>query len=81
MIGRLHLDICEQNKLIPNNVDVRLQLQISKPEFCLIIPDTDKHKYKLNIANAVLYIRQVKLNPSIMLAQEKSERINFQISH
>ncbi len=72
MIGRLHLDICEQDKLIPNNVDVRLQLQISKPEFCLIIPDTDKHKYKLNIANAVLYVRQVKLNPSVMLAQEKS---------
>ena len=39
MIERLHVDICEQDKLIPNNVDVQLQLQISKPEFFLIMPE------------------------------------------
>ena len=46
MVGRLNIDICEQEKFIVNDVDVRLKLVLGKPEFSLMNVDSPKYKYK-----------------------------------
>ena len=53
MMGHLRLDICEQDKLIVNNVDACLKLVLNKPEFCLMDVDKNKYKYKIEIDNAI----------------------------
>ena len=53
MMGHLHLDICEQDKLIVNNADACLKLVLKKQEFFLMNVDKNKYKYKIEIDNAV----------------------------
>jgi hypothetical protein len=65
MYGRLHVDMFFQDRLLINNVNVRLKLNRSKDAFCII---SNCKSSKLKITQAMLTVRKVKVNPKIMLA-------------
>ena len=65
MYGRLHVDMFFQDRLLINNVNVRLRLTRSKDTFCLM---SDKATSKCKITKAILTVRKVRVNPKIMLA-------------
>ena len=68
--GRLHIDLGFQEKILPSNLDVRITLTPTKPEFWLQSFD-DGGTYKASIEAATLYVRRVKLTPTKQIAFEK----------
>ena len=67
IIGRIHGDILF-NRYLLNEVGMRLKLVRSEDAFCLM-GDNDA---KLHITHASLFVRKVKLSPSVFLAQAKA---------
>lgn len=65
MIGRLHCDIFQQNRLLLNLVDLKVKLIRSKPEFCLL-SSTEDAKYKVVLNHASLFIRKTKVSPGVI---------------
>ncbi|KAF0139349.1 MAG: hypothetical protein FD143_3570, partial [Ignavibacteria bacterium] len=76
LIGRPHLDLFHQEKLIPANVDLKLKLIPNTSDFLLktaapVDVDHPQINYKVQIMSARLYIRTKEISPSLILAQEK----------
>lgn len=68
MIGRLHLDMFHQERLLLNMVDVKIKLIRSKPEFCLL----GDGKYKLSLENTSLFVRKIRVSAGVILGHAKS---------
>ena len=66
MVGRLHSDIFFQNKYLLNGVDMKVKLIRSKNEFCLV-SSSEEPDYKVKILEAKLFVRRMKVSPSIQL--------------
>ena len=71
MLGRIHSDLFYQPKYLPNDMTLRVRLVRNKNEFCLMT-DTAAEGYKLRIRDCKIYIRKVKLSPSIFVAHAKA---------
>ena len=71
LIGQLHCDIFQQNRLLINLVDIKIKMIRSKPEFCLISP-TDVSGFKVVLEQASMFIRKVKVNPAVSIAHAKA---------
>jgi hypothetical protein len=69
LTGRIHGDIFQQNKLIINGVSLKLKLIRSTDAFCLM--RVSSYLPKLIIKDAVLFIKKVRINPSILSAHAK----------
>ena len=69
MTGRPHCDIFHQNRYILNGVDIKVRLVPSKSAFNLM---SANDVYKSNILHASLFIRKIRLNPSVSLAHAKA---------
>ena len=70
MIGRLHSDIFFQPRYMLNEVTAKIRLTRSKDSFCLMCAGANT--YRVSIVGAALFIRKVKLNPSVLLAHAKT---------
>jgi hypothetical protein len=70
MIGRIHSDIFFQDRYMLNEVNTRIRLVRSKDAFCLMAHGATP--YKITIVDAVLFIRKVKISPSVFLAHAKT---------
>ena len=70
MIGQLHCDIFQQNRLMINMVDIKIKMIRSKPEFCLVSPTGNG--YKVVLEHASMFIRKVKVNPAVSIAHAKA---------
>lgn len=68
MYGNLHCDIFNQDKFMINGVDMTVKLIKAKNEFVLM----GEHKGHLEIIDANLFVRKVKINPSILVAHTKA---------
>ena len=73
---KLQTDLGFQNRLIPNEVDLRITLTRAKDSFCLQSFDTvdaqnPQEQYKLSVTHAELQVRKVKLEPSCQVGLEK----------
>ena len=68
MIGRIHGDIFFQERYMLNGVGMKLKLVRSKDAFCLM----GATGAKLQITHASLFVRKVKLSPSVFLAHAKA---------
>ena len=68
MMGRLHADIFFQERYMLNEVGVKIKLVRSKDTFCIMgaIP------CKAKIMHASLFVRKVKLMPSVFVAHAKT---------
>ena len=69
MIGHLHCDVLNQEKLLINGVEVRVRLVRSCDSFCLVDPTGC---YSVHIDEANLLVRRVKISPGVLLAHAQS---------
>lgn len=68
LYGHLHCDIFNQNKYLINGVEVAIRLVKQKPEFCLLSAAAST----FDITEANLYVRKVRINPSILVAHART---------
>ncbi|XP_035205173.1 uncharacterized protein F54H12.2-like [Stegodyphus dumicola] len=68
MIGRLHLDMFHQKRLLLIMVDMKIKLIRSKPELCLL----GEGEFKVLLEQASLFVRKVRLSPGVVLGHAKS---------
>jgi len=68
MIGRLHGDLFFQERYMLNEVGMKIKLVKSKGNFCLM----GEAGAKLHVTHASLFVRKVKLSPSVLLAHAKA---------
>ena len=69
MMGRIHADVFFQERYLLNEVNIKMKLTRSKTNFCLMSENAGP---KVQILNATLYARKVKLLPSVYLAHAKA---------
>lgn len=69
MMGRIHADIFCQERYMLNEVTTKIKLVRSKDLFSIHQPEAESAK--VNIVSAAMYIRKVKLSPSLFLAHAK----------
>lgn len=69
LYGQIHCDLFNQNKYLINGVEVAIRLVKEKPQFCLM-SDADGATFTITEAN--LYVRKVKINPSILVAHART---------
>ena len=70
MIGRIHSDIFFQQRYMLNEVNTKIRLSRSKDTFCLM--STPAHTFRVIIVSAALFIRKVKVSPSVYMAHAKT---------
>ena len=67
MIGQLHCDLFNQDKMLINGVEMRVRLVRSKDAFYLM-DSTNDGRFGIKIKEATLIVRRVKINPGILTA-------------
>ena len=72
MMGRLHLDMCFQERYLLNEVNVKIRLTRSKDAFCLM----GANARTVKIVSAVLIVRKARLSPSVALAHAKGLEVS-----
>ncbi|XP_067419406.1 uncharacterized protein F54H12.2-like [Emydura macquarii macquarii] len=65
LLGHLHSDLFFQEKLLLNDVDVKIKLTHSKDAFCLM--DNAAEGYNLCIISASLFVKKVRVAPGVRL--------------
>ncbi|GFY77595.1 uncharacterized protein F54H12.2 [Trichonephila inaurata madagascariensis] len=68
MIGRLHEDLFNPDRLLLNLVDLKIKLIRSKPEFCLM----GNESYKIVFDHVSIFVRKVHINPGVPIAHAKA---------
>ena len=68
LTGRLHVDLCQQDRLILNGVPINIKLWQNSDRFRLLSKD-GAESYKVTITDASLKVASVKVNPDVILGQ------------
>lgn len=69
LIGHVHNDLFNQDKLLLNGVEIGMKLVQARDGFALMDPTG---VYKPHITEAALFVRRVKINPSILMENERT---------
>ena len=69
----LSVDMFETERLLVSDADITMKIFFNEPKFFLMSP-TDNASYKLSLEEAVLYVRKVRVTPSIL--NEIDARLN-----
>ncbi|XP_061177786.1 uncharacterized protein F54H12.2-like [Saccostrea echinata] len=64
LLDRLHLDLFQQDRFLPNRIDVRLRFNRARPDFYMMTAQANTGKVK--ILSIVLWVRKVKPSPTLM---------------
>ncbi|XP_062616751.1 uncharacterized protein F54H12.2-like [Saccostrea cucullata] len=70
LLDRLHLDLFQQDRFLPNGVDVRLRFNRARPAFYMMIKGGSTGKVK--ILSMILWVRKVKPTTVMMNAINQS---------
>ena len=70
LMGKLHVDLMEQDRFMINGVDIKFRLSPSKNTFSLMT-NTPEKNYKAIITQASLFVRKARINPAIVLAHAR----------
>lgn len=68
----IHSDLLTQDKFLFNNVSVRIKFFRNKIGFILQKKGGDENNYRVDILDAVLLVRKMKISPSVVVAHEKT---------
>jgi len=68
MMGKLHLDMCFQQRHLINGVDVKLPLICAKDTFCLV----GDGQYKVKLKDVAVFCRKVRPSDAVRLAHIKA---------
>ena len=71
MMGRLHTDMCHQERYMLNGVDIKVRLVPSKNEFHLMAP-APFEGFRTVITHCSVFARKVKVNPAVGLGHAKA---------
>lgn len=71
MISPIHADLFFQPRYLINGVDLRLKLIRHKDAFSLMT-NTPAAGYKIKIESCTLFVRKIKVSPSVALAHERA---------
>ena len=71
MIGPLHVDVFNQNKYMLNGVTMKVRMTRSKDSFVLMAKSDVTESFKVYILSAKLFVRKLKITPSLCLAHER----------
>ena len=71
MLGRIHSDIFFQERFLPSDVNMRVRMLRNKDAFCLM-SNAVNPSFKIKILDCKLFVRKVKLSPSVFLAHAKA---------
>jgi len=72
LFGKLHLDMCFQNRYLLNGVKIKLRLIRSKKEFCF----QGEGDCKICLKDVSLYCRKVKPSDAVRLAHAKALQLS-----
>ncbi|XP_014215919.1 uncharacterized protein F54H12.2-like [Copidosoma floridanum] len=70
LMGHLHCDVFNQDKLLLNGVEVRLRLVRLKDAFCLM--DASTRNYSVSITETTLLVRRAEVSPTVLIAHAKT---------
>ena len=74
LVGALRLDFLQQPKYLIPDVSVGIRLTRSKDDFALALPngtpDDGSHAFKILITQCILYVRRVRVHPSVELGHK-----------
>ena len=70
MIGPLHVDVFNQRKYMLNGVTMKVRMTRSKDSFVLMAKSDVTESFKVDILSAKLFVRKLKITPSLCLAHE-----------
>ena len=71
MIGPLHVDVFNQSKYMLNGVAMKVRMTRSKDSFVLMAKSDVTEYFKVDILSAKLFVRKLKITPSLCLAHER----------
>ena len=71
MIGPLHVDVFNQSKYMLNGVTMKVRMTCSKDSFVLMAKSDVTESFKVDILSAKLFVRKLKITPSLCLAHER----------
>ena len=71
MIGPLHVDVFNQSKYMLNGVTMKVRMTRSKDSFVLNAKSDVTESFKVDILSAKLFVRKLKITPSLCLAHER----------
>ena len=71
MMGGLHSDIFFQNRFMLPGVPLKVRLMRSSDAFALLSAETSAEAYQIELMKASLFVRKVKVAPSMALAHEQ----------
>ena len=74
LMGPIHCDLFFQDRFLPSDVGFKLRFVRNRDSFCLM-SDTPNPTYKLKINECKLYVRKIKLSPSVFVAHAKALEI------
>jgi hypothetical protein len=69
--GGIHSDLFFQDKYVPSDVSLRIRLVRNKDAFCLM-SSVAAPTFKIKILDCKLFVRKVKLSPSVFVAHAKA---------
>ncbi|XP_069072025.1 uncharacterized protein F54H12.2-like [Pleurodeles waltl] len=72
-LGRIHSDLFYQDNLLVNVINLKIKLT-HKDSFCLISGNVEQ--YKLVIPSATLFVKRVKVSPSVRLAHAEALQVS-----
>ncbi|XP_069083606.1 uncharacterized protein F54H12.2-like [Pleurodeles waltl] len=70
LLGCIHSDLFFQDKLLVNGIDLKIKLNCNKDALCLISGDAKQNK--LVILSTSLFVKRVKVSPSVRLAHAEA---------
>lgn len=65
MIGHLHCDVFNQDKLLPNGVEIAIKMHLNKDGLAIMYPT---EVYRPHINEARIFVRRVKIRPTVLIA-------------
>lgn len=72
MVGRLNVDLFQQNRLLLPGVDLRLVFLQQTDDVRLIAAKNEEgHSYEIELKEMILYVKKVTLAPSLFVEHEK----------
>lgn len=71
MYGNLHCDLFNQDKYLLNGVEMKIKLQKAKSAFHLLC-SASVTSVQPKILECILFVRKIKINPSILIAHSKA---------
>lgn len=70
IMGKLHVDVFNQPRFLPNNIDIKISLQKAKTAFYIMEPAATGQS-DVKIVEANIFVDHVHVNPNILLAHDK----------